>query len=270
MTRSMSIVTILALFGSLFLASLAPAAAQDPPVAGGGVTVTGYGMASGPAESVQLEFLISDQDTLYGGPPLGPQVEATPGAEARETVGAIEAAIAAYEGVESVEVVVPLFSELFGPASVARIMVTVVAPDRDGLTGLVTAVVQAAAADRLLISYVGAMFETSDCATLEGDARQAAFEDARGQAEVQATALGVTLGAVAGSSDVEASSIDFGSLGVVGSNCDAVGSASSLGQFSPGATLPRFDPTADSGEVEVYRQVRVTFAIDGAEATPAV
>ncbi len=272
MTRSMSIVTILALFGSLTLASLASAAAQDAPGAGGGVTITGSGMASGPAESASMEFLIVSQDAFYGGPPQAPEVEATPGAMARDTVRPIVDAIEASGAVESIEVVIPLTTEFYSQSPLARIDVTVANPDLDGLTSLVNVVTQAAAGERLLVGYVGGHFETSGCATLERDAREAALADAQFRGGIQAELLGVGLGEVVATADVDTFSVEaltYGAPVAPASNCDAVVSASSVGQFSPGATLPRFDPTSDSGQVEIHRQVQVTFAIDGAESTPA-
>lgn len=270
MTRSFSIVAILTLFASLTLA--APAMAQGEPGVHAGITTIGYGMASAPAESARLEFLIIDQDTFYGGPPLAPEVEATPGAMARKTVAPITDAIEASGAAESVDVVIPVVLEPYSQPSLARIDVTVANPDLDGLTDLVNVVTQAAAGERLLVGYVGAQFEASDCASLERDAREAALSEARSRADIQAELLGVGLGEVVASADLDTSAgaaLLYGLPVASASNCDAFGSANSAGQFSPGATLPRFDPTSDSGEVEIHRQLQVTFAIDAGEATPA-
>ena len=269
MTRSMLIVTILALFGSLAVG--APAIAQREPDARVGITTTGHGEASGPAESATLEFLIVDEQAFYGGPPQAAPVEATPGAMARETVAPITDVIEASGLAESVEVVVPVVRELYNQSPLVRIEVTVANPDLDALATLVTEVSRAAGGERLLVAYVGARFETSDCATLEREARAAALADAEGRATIQAELLGVGLGTVVASVDVDVtgSAVPYGSPVASGSNCDAVASVDSLGQFTVGATLPRFDPMSDSGEVEIYRQLQVTFAIDGTEATPA-
>ncbi len=264
MTRSLLIVTILALFGPQALAS--PALAQEAA----GITTIGYGMASAPAESATLEFLIIDEQSFYGGPPQAAPVEATPGAMVRETVAPITEVIEGNDAVERVDVSVPLITELYSQAALARIEVSVVEPDLVGLTNLIADVVRAASSERLLIGYVGARFETSDCATLERDAREAALADAQGRAGIQAGLLGFGLGEVVASADLDTSGIAaqvYGPLVAPASNCDAVASASSASQYSPGASLPRFDPTSDSGEVEVHRQVRVTFAIEVSEAT---
>lgn len=270
MTRSLLIVMILALFGSLVGA--APAIAQGEPGVRAGITTTGYGEASAAAESVSMEFVIVDEQAFYGGPPQQAPVEATPGAMARETVAPIVDALEASGAVESVEVVVPMVSLLYAQAPLARIDVTVANPDLAGMTSVVTEVSRAAAGERLLVGYVGARFETSDCATLERGAREAALAEAQTRAGIQAELLGVGLGDVVASVDVDATTGVanlYGAQPTSASNCDPMGSATSGGDFGSGGSLPRFDPTSNSGEVEVYRQVQVTFAIAASEATPA-
>ncbi len=270
MTRSLVIVTILALVGSL--AAISPAIAQGDLAVQAGITTTGYGEASAPAASVRLEFLIISQDVFFGGAPQAPQVEDTPGAMAQETVFPIVDAIQDSGMVESVGVVVPLTTEPFSQGPLARIDVVVPNPDLAGLTSLVTGVVQAAAGDRLLVGYVGAQFEASDCAALERDAREAALTDAEDRAGIQADLLGVALGDVVAVVDVDSETSQasfYGARATFANNCDPAGSAIAEGSYGPGATLPRFDPTVDSGAVEVHRQLQVTFVIDASEATPA-
>ena len=100
----------------------------------------------------------------------------------------------------------------------------------------------------------------------EREARQAALEDARHHAGIQAEVLGINLGDIVASVDV----VDPYLTGITSpSGCDS--DLVRGGYFDPslGATLPPFDPTRDSAEVEVYHTVRVTFAIAGDTATPA-
>ena len=271
MRRSMSIVTVLALLGSMLGATAA--LAQDGPSVQSGITVTGYGEATAPAESANLQLLIINEESFYGGPPQAPQVEATPGAAARSTVAPIVEAIEASESVESVEVVLPLVTDFYGgPAPVARIDVAVSNPDLAMLTGLITGATQAAAEERLLVGRIGASFETSDCQALETEARQSALDDARSRAGIQAGVLGVSLGEVISSVDVDVTGLELNVYGLPvapDGSCAPPVSSGNAGAVGPGITLPTFDPTSDSGEVEVYRQVQVTFAIDVAGATPA-
>ena len=269
MKRSFVVVLLFALAATL--ASPAAVSSQAASEDLAGITVTGYGEASAPAESAAVQFTIVS-DSFYGGPPQAPEVEATPGAEARATVAPIVDALGAVEGVEDVTVAIPMISAPYSPAPVARLEVTVTAPDLDMLTRLVTTATQAAAAERLMVGYVGARFEASDCATLEREARQAALDDARRQAEIQAEVLGVGLGDIVASVDVTAAASTDPYYGLPvpsASGCDPEIPAGRFGDPALAITLPPFDPTRDSGEVEVYRQVQVTFAIAGDTATPA-
>lgn len=230
-----------------------------------GITTIGYGEATAAAESASMEVIIFDSNSFMGPPPL-PEAEATPGATARGTAGPIADAIAAIEGVENIEIVVPQVANPFGaPVPLARITFTVANPDHALLQELVTAAAQAAASDRLSLAHVGARFETSDCASLEREARQAALDDARRQAEAQAEVLSVGLGEVVATSDVNSLYGPFG----IGSGCGPEAPAESFGDPAMGITLPPLDPTRDSAEIEVYRQVQVTFAIGDGAATPA-
>lgn len=269
MKRSLLIVTILALFGAMVLAS--PTVAQNDTDGQAGITTTGSGMAWAPAVSVDMEFLIISQDAFFGGPPQAPQVEDTPGETARNTVFPIVAAIQDSGMVESVGIVVPLVTDPFSQSPLARIVVTVPNPDLGGLTSLVTDVVQAAAGERLLVGYVGARFEALDCSALERGARAAALDDAEARAGIQADLLGVGLGDAVAVVDVDSAPDQaniYGARATSESNCDPAGSAVAEGNYGPGATLPRFDHTADSGVVEVHRQLQVTFAVAATEATP--
>ena len=270
MLRSFIGVAVLcfALVGGLF--GVPGAMAQEGSSDETGITTTGYGLSSGTAAAANLQFLISAGD-FYGGPPQPPQVEATPGAESRALMAPIAEAVEAMDSVESVEVVVsPVqtgFSGRFGDA-VARLDIRMTDPDLEGLTSLLYDVTGAAAQQRLFIAYVGASYEAEDCDTLEREARQAAIEDARGRAEIQAELLDVELGEVIGSADVDAySGIQFGPYGTIPGpvgGCNPQAPTGFGGESAPAVTFPPFDPTSQSDEVEVYRQIQITFAIAGA------
>ncbi|HEV2106971.1 MAG TPA: SIMPL domain-containing protein, partial [Thermomicrobiales bacterium] len=126
---------------------------------------------------------------------------------------------------------------------------------------------RAAAEQRLFVGYVGASYEAADCQTLEREARQAAIDDARSRAEIQAALLGVQLGDVIASSDVDPyPSQAFGPYGPIpapSGGCEPQAPPGFGGDVAPAVTLPPFDPTSQSDEVEVYRQLRITFAIEG-------
>jgi len=267
MTRSRLIVTFLTLVA---LFGVSPALAQQSTQANT-ITSTGYGEASAPAAAADIQIVISNQETLYGGPSLPPQVEATPGAEAQASVAPVADALSG-AGVETVAIVIPPYRDPYGgPPAVARIDVTVTSPDLAMLTSLVTTAVQAAAGERLVVTYVGVRYTAGDCHALEQAAREAALEDARGKAGIQAGLLGADLGEVIATRDVIATpsfeSIIYGAVPAAQSNCDAA--VPPVSSTVTSVTFPRFDPTADSGEVEVYRTVEVTFGMTGSGATPA-
>lgn len=269
MSRSFVVVVIVcfALVGSLF--GVPGAFAQNGSGETAGITTTGFGLASGTAVAANLQFLITRGD-FYGGPPQAPQVEATPGAESRSLMEPIAEAVEGLDGVESVEVIVsPVQTQYYGRFgdAVARLDVRLTEPDLAGLTNLLYDVTGAAAEQRLFVGYVGASYEAADCDTLEREARQAAIADARGRAEIQAELLEVELGDVTGSADIDAySGIQFGPYGTIpGSSggCNPIAPTGLGGESAPAVTFPPFDPTSQSDEVEVYRQVQITFAIAG-------
>jgi hypothetical protein len=269
MSRTLLVALIFTLIGSL--ASAPGVLAQGAPPENAGITTTGHGLASAPAETANLQILINSDD-YYSGPPRAPQVEATPGATARMTMEPIVAVIEAHDSVESVSVVIPVpIGSLGRQAAMARLDIVISAPTADDLTGLLNDVARAAGEDRLIVGYVGASFGVADCETLERDARQAALADAQARATVQADVLGIALGDVIGSVDVEPTitSTFYGMIPGSRSNCDPASPMNSLLNAELGATLPMFDPVSQSPVVEVYREIQVTFAIDNGGATPA-
>ncbi|MEA2586203.1 MAG: hypothetical protein QOF33_4288, partial [Thermomicrobiales bacterium] len=177
----------------------ASAIAQTPTAAAStGITVIGYGEASAPAESGTLQLLLT-RGEFYGGPPAPPRPGDVPGAEERRLAAPIVQAVVAKGIAESAVtvVVLPILgSAAYGPGgpAVARIDVALERPDLTTVTELISAASVAATEEALVLGQVGAAYEVADCAALDRSARQAAIEDARARAEVQADLLGVTLG----------------------------------------------------------------------------
>ena len=136
-------------------------------------------------------------------------------------------------------------------------------PTTERVQELINAAILGAAEEDLFVGQVGVGYEVADCATLERQARQAAIEDARERAELQADLLGVELGDPVASSDrpVDTTGLVeyFGPAAITGGGC-----APPLPRATAGApvTLPLFDPTTEA-EVEVYVQVAITFEIAG-------
>jgi uncharacterized protein len=253
--------------GSAFAAGPARGAgAQTATESPAGVTVTGYGEASAPPESVDLQILVTRGD-IYGGPPPRPRRGEAPGVEERALAAPIVKALVAAGVAESaitVQVSPAPVEAAFGPGgpAVARLDVAVKQTDLAGLTDLIGAAGVAAADQDLVIGQVGARFAVADCAALERQARQAAITDARARAQIQADLLGVKLGDVTGSTDLPIDSltdINYFGVAVEANGCapprPAVNAAPGLV-----VTFPSFDTTEEPA-VEVYARVSLTFAI---------
>lgn len=265
------------LVGSLVLVSAVgvPAGAQteqaQPAAPAQGITVIGYGKASAPAESAEIQMVVSQEES---GPPRAPDPEATPGAEEREAVGPmVEGLQAAGVAEEDITVVVStVIGGFYGPGGpgVARVDVVVDMPTQERISELISAATVAAAEENLVLSLIGVGYGVGDCAPLEREARETALNDARTRAELQAELMGVQLGEAVAASDVpvnysQSLSAYYGPLTPTQLPCSPPAPAPTSG--SP-VSVPPFDPT-DEAEVNVYAQVAVTFTIDTeAAATP--
>ena len=246
------------------LSAIAQTATTATPT---GITVTGYGEASAPAETATLQILVTRGD-YYGGPPPQPRPGDVPGAEEQRLAAPIAQALIAKGIPESaVDVVVSpvLGSSAYGPGgpAVARIDVALEKPDLATVTDLVSAASVAAASESLVLGQIGAGYDVEDCAALERSARETAIADARARAAVQADLLKVNLGELIASSDVPsptATTLNYFGVAVPLNGCAPA--APSVALNGPGLTITvaSFDPAADP-EVEVYSQINLTFAI---------
>ena len=259
------------LAGALALAAtvgpLAGARAQqaaDAPARG--ITAIGYGKSSAPAETAEIQLVATQEES---GPPRAPDPDATPGAQEREAVGPlVEALVAAGVPEADIAVVVgPVIGGFYGPGGpgVARVDVAVDNPTPERIAELIAAATVGGAEENLLLGQIGVGYGVADCAPLEREARQAAFDDARTRAALQAELMGVRLGDAVAASDVpvafpEALSAFYGPYIPTQLACSPPAPVPTGG--SP-VSVPPFDPT-DEAEVNVYAQVAVTFAIAAA------
>jgi uncharacterized protein YggE len=138
-------------------------------------------------------------------------------------------------------------------------------PERIG--ELINAATVGAAEENLLVGPIGVGYGVADCAPLERAAREAALDDARTRAALQAELMGVQLGDPVAASDVpinfsESLSAYYGIYTPTQLACSPPAPVPTSG--SP-MSVPPFDPT-DEAEVNVYAQVAVTFAIEAAAA----
>ncbi len=242
----------------------APAFAQDAvDTPARGITVIGYGKASAPAESAELQLLATQEEF---GPQRAPDPDATPGAEEREPVGTlVEGLQAAGVAEEDIEIVVgTVIGGFYGPGGpgIARVDVAVADPTAERIDELINAAIVGAAEENLVLGQVGVGYGVADCAPLEREARQAALDDARTRAELQADLLGVRLSDPVASSDVPtdlAGAFDAFYGGIAPTQVACAPPAPVPTQGSP-VSVPPFDPT-DEAEVNVYAQVAYTFEI---------
>ena len=255
--RFTGIATIVALIGLL-----APnvAAAQATPANGTApsIAVIGFGEAEVPADTAILQFFLSLSDP-FSGPPARPRPGVEPGSQEREAVAPVVDLIVS-NGVNQADVQITTSLALtgpYGPNSSSAVLVEfpVSGPAQEELNQLVDDVGQAAGDQGLFLTLVGATYEVDDCAPVRRAAREAAVEDARAQAQVQAEILGVDLGEVINSSDVPVTTLS--QYPGPGNSCEPVASADFVGSIMVGS----FDPTTEP-VVEIYRQVMVTFAIE--------
>lgn len=249
--------------------ALTQEAAQAPTQ---GITVIGYGKSTAPAETAEIQMVATQEEF---GPPRAPDPDATPGAEEREAVGPLVEGLQAI-GVaeEDIEVVVgTVIGGFYGPGGpgVARVDVAVDGPTQERIAELINAATVGAAEENLVLSLIGVGYAVGDCAPLEREAREAAFNDAQTRGELQAELMDLPLGEAVAASDVpinfsQALTAYYGGLTPTQVPCSPPAPAPTSG--SP-VSVPPFDPT-DEAEVNVYAQVAVTFATDvDAEATPA-
>lgn len=272
MTTLRSLVLIAAL--SLLVLAPVPAQAQTAPGQLPGIVATGFGSASEPAQSANLQFLIgSAQSFGMGGVMMEESVAVmagTPGAEmpmepapvmsnqltADHLAPVVEAMETAGADPAGIEVIVPSHNSMFGPGGpeVGEIWLAVDQPDSEQLQSLVQAAYDSAAGAGLTVLFVGASYEAADCAALTQLAREAAIADAQVRAAGLAAGLGVPLGALVQASEAPF----FGSPG--GGTCMPEGMEMHFGPYGPG-TFPAFDPAMTSAIVSM--QVTLTYAFGG-------
>ena len=273
LTRGVSL--LVAVVGVL---TLAPQAAMAQTATGlePGIVAVGFGQATAPTESAELQFLLGS-NTMFGGgmvyveeaePVTG---EATPGAGAvppgamggqasvtEEQLAPIVSALVAAGATEAdITVTVPIISDTFGPGgpNIGEILVQVDRPQGEQLQALVESVFDSASGAGLVVLTAGAMYEPADCTALVQQARDEAIADARARAEGLAQGLSVSLGELVQASETPY----FGIPG--GASCSPEGIDSGYGPYGPG-TYPPFDPRKTDASTSI--QVVLTFAIGAA------
>lgn len=266
MRRRTIIRSMLTVLFSVLLVS-SPLAAQGETASLSGITVTGYGSASAPAD--QATIILSLGETNYG-PQTTLQPGSTPGASERKSAApAIDALVNAGLDEGQIELIVgPSVRDVgsySGPA-IALVRLTVENPSPERISDLIDAATVGAADERLILGRAGVRYEVEDCSALLQEARGHALADARESGSQQAELMNVSLGSITGSRDVRSDSdaiLYGGPLAL--SSCTP--GADATNQYAP-FNLPAFDPTARA-ELIVTMSLDVSFEIeDSMGATP--
>lgn len=256
----------------LAIAVLGPQAvtAQSTRTDSSGLTVTGIGEASAPAQSATVHLVVGLGS--YG-PPQAPSPDATPGAQERASIAPVISSLADVGvGEDAIETIVgPYIGEslgIGGPA-IALFRIELNDPSNERITDVVNAAIVGAAQERLIVGRVNVTYGIDDCASMEREARENAIADAREQADVQAELLDVTLGDLTGARDVS-----YGIESVLGVYSSMPPSSGCAPIETPDTAFlaygpPTFDPTEEP-VVTVHAQIEMTFdmSVNG-EATPA-
>lgn len=272
-------------------AVLGQAAPTDEP----SIVVNGLGQSAAPAETAELQFLLSaggydpfglpvpaseenpPSEEVEGEAEASPAV-GTPSADnpdpagvepeqgpARVTEEALEPVVDALlgEGLAEEQIVLvvsPALTSFFGPGGPggARIDVTIEDPALEVVNDLVNLVGDVSDENDLLIQQVGVLYDVADCTDLEREARDEAIADARGQAEQLAELLGVSLGEMLQASE---NSFLFPRFSTQEGGCAP---NPDQGFYGPGAgiTFPPLDPLQPA-EAKAYSTVTMIFAIEG-------
>lgn len=263
--------TLRALLIGASLALLAPLGGTVSAAPASGITVQGYGDASTVAKAAQVQLLLSrGEPGGFNGSITRLRPGTRPGDEERKLAEPIVDAVVA-SGVAKTDVAV-IVSALpanqfggYGPGGpgLARIDFALSNPTPERFATLLGDAAVAADSESLAIGAVGIRYDAADCAALAGEARAVALKDARARAEAQATALGVKVGAIVGSEDLEpvAANLNvYGLAGLTGSNCDTAHASQNFSGDGLSIGFAVYNAT-DDGKVEVEIRVAVTFAI---------
>jgi uncharacterized protein YggE len=274
--RAASLSPVTALLLSLLLFATPLASAQVMTSSLPGISVTGQGRASAPAETATIAIMVSSGDYYMMEPPMEYGEEeaaiATPEVSAEESIApVIDALVAAGVPEGDIDVIVDpssAYSGSWGAPLMQTIRFTIDDPATDRIKELLDTAADAASDAGLFVNMTTALYGVADCDALERDARAAAIADARTRAGLQAELLDVELGDLVASRDDIYGAMIFGGMftGMQVNGCLLDAEDASMTSIY---NAPPFDPLSQP-EVTVTHSVELTFAIgSGVSATPA-
>lgn len=232
--------------------------AQISPVVPGTITVNGEGSASAPAESASVVITIGADSNIYYEDSMNIE-EVANEPTSIETVDVSKVVDAIVEfgiPVNDVSVVETPFMGEWGAGmglQPATIVVTVVDPVVDELSGLLEVVRTASHEEGLFVNQFGVMYSVADCRAVRQEARVNAFAESQFAAEDQAAAMNTTLGNPVASRDTFPMNMGY----FMPNNCN---SSTAATPYSLTYMVGQFDPTLPA-EVRVFVAVEVTYEI---------
>lgn len=263
----------------------APVAAQPLPDDVRTMQVSGTGVATAPAETARMQFLIATSgDIGRGDMPMSEaaiaaqneMLQSTPVAEQSQFPSVSDVfgpVVLTKEDLEPVILAVidagapedaitvqtgPAIGGFYGPGAPASGLIEILLPDPT--LERVNAIVEAAnssALGVLALQSAGVEYNVADCGPLLDAARQAAFDDARARAEALAPHIGASVGAPVQVNDFGMSMLPLGGTGCPPTPDMAYG----LYGPSPGFNTPPFNGLAPV-EARVVVQLSVTYEFE--------
>lgn len=272
MKRSSLLPSALAFALGMLLLGAPLASAQVSPAPPAGITVTGIGTATAPAEVAIVALSVGFDPYMYGegaGWSPYPGEVAAPGTPADVIAPIItaddiarpivDALVTAGFPADDIEVISNPYAGGYGPYGApleVTIRFKVPNPTISGLETMLAPALQAAAATHLSVYMTSVVYGIADCAPLHQEARDAAVADALEQANQQALALGRSLGDVVASRDTPAALYSGPWYGPVPLNACTPGAQNLAAVSTWGG--PMFDPQQPA-EVTVQTAIEVTY-----------
>ncbi|HWV24904.1 MAG TPA: SIMPL domain-containing protein [Thermomicrobiales bacterium] len=249
---------------ALLLFSGPIASAQSAPPSAG-ITVTGIGSASAPAETAIVVISIGSDPYMYGGEAeLVPIERATPIITVDDvTRPVVDALVSSGVSADDIEVISNPYAGGIGPYGIpysVMVQFTVDDPTTDGIKTVLDPAIQAAVSAGLFVNMTSAVYGIADCPPLQQEARVNAVSEAQATAAQQADALGVPLGDVVASRDTPSALYSGPWYGSISLNSCTPG-VDDLAAISTWGG-PIFDPQQPA-EVSVQTAIEITFDIAG-------
>lgn len=271
MKRLASLTRFSALLFAFLILTAPLAVAQTMATALPGISVTGHGVASAPAETATIAIMLGSGD-IYKDPTMMEEGASTPAASAEETAApVVDALVGAGIPAEDIEVLrdpSSAYTSPYGSAMMVILRFTITEPTAERISELLETATATATEAELFVNMTSALYGVDDCATLRREARSGAIADAREQATVQAELLEVGLGEVTASRDDIYGAMVYSGMypGAQVNSCTIDMAQESMASIY---SAPMFDPSTEP-VVTMTSSIELTFEIAPLEgATPA-